>query len=135
VQGALAGQPREVFLNPPEALWARPKLPPRLVALAAGSYRTQSPASLKPSGDALDLLEAALWAFDRHATWKEGALAAVNLGGHSDVIAALHGQLAGAHHGVNALPLAWREALARRELLEDMADQLLAEAMIGLGES
>lgn len=135
VQGALAGQPREVFLNPPEALWARPKLPPRLVALAAGSYRTQSPASLKPSGDALDLLEAALWAFDRHATWKEGALAAVNLGGHSDVIAALHGQLAGAHHGVKAVPLAWREALARRELLEDMADQLLAEAMIGLGES
>jgi ADP-ribosyl-[dinitrogen reductase] hydrolase len=51
------------------------------------------------------------------------------------VIAALHGQLAGAHHGVKAVPLAWREALARRELLEDMADQLLAEAMIGLGES
>jgi hypothetical protein len=36
---------------------------------------------------------------------------------------------------VKAVPLAWREALARRELLEDMADQLLAEAMIGLGES
>jgi ADP-ribosylglycohydrolase len=108
-------------------------VPPRLAAIAAGSYRGREPETLSPAGDALDLLEAALWAFDRHASWRDGALAAINLGGHADVIGALYGQLAGAHYGLAGIPLAWREALARRDLIEDLADQLLADAMVGLG--
>jgi ADP-ribosyl-[dinitrogen reductase] hydrolase len=135
LHAALSGAPRDAVLSPAESLWRRADVPPRLAAIAAGSFRGRTPETLNPGGDALDLLEAALWAFDRHASWREGALAAVNLGGHADVIGALHGQLAGAHHGLAAIPLAWREALARRELIEDLADQLLADAIVGLGES
>ena len=133
VHAALSGASREAVLAPADSLWRRADVPPRLAAIAAGSYRGRAPETLSPGGDALDLLEAALWAFDRHTSWRDGALAAANLGGHSDVIGALHGQLAGAHLGLASIPLAWREALARRDLIEDVADQLLADAMVGLG--
>jgi ADP-ribosyl-[dinitrogen reductase] hydrolase len=133
LHAALAGQPKEQLLQP-EAAGPRARATGRLGAIVAGSYRDRSPETLRPAGDALDLLEAALWAFHAHATWREGALAAVNLGGSSDVIAALYGQLAGAHYGLRAIPLAWRHSLARGKDLEDLADRLLAEAMVGLGE-
>ena len=45
-----------------------------------------------------------------HASWREGALAAVNLGGSSDVVGAIYGQLAGAHYGLRAIP--WPGATA-----------------------
>jgi ADP-ribosylglycohydrolase len=40
--------------------------------------------------------------------------------------------LAGAHFGVEAIPAAWRDALAQREDIEDLADRLLADALVGL---
>jgi ADP-ribosyl-[dinitrogen reductase] hydrolase len=145
LHAALSGQSKEQLLQAGAGAGAgggpgdaggkpRARAAGRLAAIAAGSYRGRSPETLRPSGDALDLLEAALWAFDAHASWREGALAAVNLGGSSDVIAAIHGQLAGAHYGLRAIPLAWRHSLARGKELEDLADRLLAEAMVGLGE-
>lgn len=134
LHAALSGQTKEAVLTPPEAKSLRAQGASRVPAIATGSYRGRSPATLKPSGDALDLLEAALWAFHAHSTWREGALAAVNLGGSSDVIAAIYGQLAGAHYGLRAIPLAWRHSLARARDLEELADRLLAEAMVGLGE-
>jgi ADP-ribosylglycohydrolase len=134
LHGALSGQPKEQLLQPPESAWQRSKGASRTAAIAAGSYRRRTPDTLRPAGNALDLLEAALWAFHAHPTYREGALAAVNLGGSSDVIGAIHGQLAGAHHGLRAIPLAWRHGLARARDLEELADRLLAEAMVGLGE-
>lgn len=134
LHGALSGQPKEQLLQPPESAWRRSKGATRTAAIAAGSYRERTPETLRPSGNALDLLEAALWAFHAHGSFREGALAAVNLGGSSDVIAAVHGQLAGAHYGLRAIPLAWRHSLARARDIEDLADRLLAEAMVGLGE-
>ena len=134
LHAALSGQSKEQLLQPPEPGGARARAAGRVGAIAAGSYRARSPDTLRPAGDALDLLEAALWAFHAHASWREGALAAVNLGGASDVITAIYGQLAGAHYGLRAIPLAWRHSLARGKDLEDLADRLLAEAMVGLGE-
>lgn len=134
LHGALSGQSKDQLLQAPKSTDARACGAGRVANLAAGSYRTLTPETLRPGGDALDLLEAALWAFHAHASWREGALAAVNLGGSSDVIAAIHGQLAGAHYGLRAIPLAWRHSLARARDLEDLADRLLAEAMVELGE-
>lgn len=134
LHAALSGQPKEKLLQPPTVLWAGARSSVRTATLAAGSYRKQTPETLRPGGDAIDLLEAALWAFHAHASWREGALAAINLGGAADVIGAIYGQLAGAHYGLRAIPLAWRDSLARARDLEDFADRLLAEAMVGLGE-
>jgi ADP-ribosylglycohydrolase len=134
LHAALSGQPKAALLQPSEALWLRNRPSARLAAIVAGQYRGKGAELLNPGGDALDVLEAALWALQRSHGWREGALLAVNLGGESDTIAAVYGQLAGAHYGAAAIPLAWRDALLRRELLVDLADRLLAEAMVGLGE-
>jgi ADP-ribosylglycohydrolase len=134
LHAALSGQPKAAVLQPAEALWLRNRPSPRLAAIVGGQYRGKGPELLNPAGDALDVLEAALWALHRSQGWREGALLAANFGGESDTIAAVFGQLAGAHYGASAIPLAWRDALLRRELLVDLADRLLAEAMVGLGE-
>ncbi len=53
-------------------------------------------------------LEAALWAFYRSETFREGCLLAVNLGDDADTTAAIHGQIAGAYYGMDGIPSAWR---------------------------
>ncbi|MCP5360096.1 MAG: ADP-ribosylglycohydrolase family protein [Sinobacteraceae bacterium] len=133
LHGALSGQSKAQLLQPAAVAALRPSGANRLAAIAAGSYRSKTPETLRPAGDALDLLEAALWALFAHSTFRDGALAVANLGGASDVIGAIHGQLAGAHYGLRAIPLAWRHSLAQAGMIEGLADRLLAEAMVGLG--
>ena len=55
-------------------------------------------------------------------------LAAANLGDDADTTAAIAGQLAGAHYGVDAIPARWRARLALRDELEALADGLVALA-------
>ena len=52
------------------------------------------------------------------------ALGAVNLGADADTTAAICGQIAGALHGVDAIPAGWLGKLAMRERIEEMADHL-----------
>jgi ADP-ribosylglycohydrolase len=78
-------------------------------------------------------LEAAMWAFHRSANFREGALAAANLGRDSDVVATVYGQLAGAHHGVSAIPGIWRNSLIKNDVVVDTADKLLTHALVTLG--
>ena len=66
-------------------------------------------------------LEAALWAFYRGETFREGCLLAANLGNDADTTAAIYGQIAGAHYGIRGIPAAWREQLAMRDTLRDYA--------------
>jgi ADP-ribosyl-[dinitrogen reductase] hydrolase len=83
----------------------------------------------------LGALEAARWALAHSGSFREGALRAVNLGGNSDVIGAVYGQLAGALYGRGAIPPAWLGALALREQIVALADRLLALALVRLGDS
>jgi ADP-ribosyl-[dinitrogen reductase] hydrolase len=69
-------------------------------------------------------LEAALWAFHRSDSFREGALRAVNLGNDADTTGAIYGQLAGAFYSLNGIPQDWLERLAMGELIGDMADAL-----------
>ncbi len=50
------------------------------------------------------------------------------------MVASVCGQLAGAFYGVGAIPVTWRDGLARPEVIEDFADRLLAHALLSLGE-
>ena len=72
----------------------------------------------------MESLEAALWAFHRTETFREGALAAVNLGDDADTTGAIYGQIAGAHYGVAAIPRNWREGLTMGVEIARAADQL-----------
>ena len=51
----------------------------------------------------------------------------------SDVVAAAYGQLAGAYHGVSAIPGIWRNSLMKQEVVIDTADRLLTHALVTLG--
>jgi ADP-ribosyl-[dinitrogen reductase] hydrolase len=49
---------------------------------------------------------------------------AVNLGEDADTTAAVYGQLAGAYYGVDAIPQARRDKLARRDEITALASKL-----------
>ena len=78
-------------------------------------------------------LAAALEVLGRTHTFREAVLAAANLGGNSDVVAAAVGALAGAHYTASAIPASWRNSLMKKQLIEGSADRLLVHAMLGLG--
>ena len=69
-------------------------------------------------------LEAALWAFDKSGSFREGCLLAVNLGEDADTTGAIYGQLAGAFYGEEGIPKPWRLKLAHRLLIEYLAERL-----------
>ena len=73
-------------------------------------------------------LEAALWAFHKTDTFRDGALLAVNLGEDADTTGAVFGQIAGAYYGEEGIPAEWRAILAMREKIEEVADRLYAMA-------
>ena len=80
------------------------------------------------TGWAVSTLEAALWAFNTTETFEEGMIAAVNLGGDSDSIGAVCGQIAGSYYGFNAIPERWVKAVKTWEkvdlLIENFLDAL-----------
>ena len=94
---------------------------------AVGTQAPESPTS------ASDALAAAVWAFSTTTNFRDAVLRAVNLGGNSDVVGAVCGQLAGAHYTLAAIPAGWRNSLMQKDLLESFADRLLAHALLGLG--
>jgi ADP-ribosyl-[dinitrogen reductase] hydrolase len=129
--GALAGLPKEVFLEPdwcPEdGLWVIEPLDRAVAGVAAGSFRHRAPPKVRAGGYVVDALEAALWAFHATDDFTTGALAVVNLGEDSDTVGAIYGQLAGAYYGTAAIPPEWRMRLAKRALIEEFAERLVHE--------
>jgi ADP-ribosylglycohydrolase len=127
IVGALQGRSKAELLGdtfePVAGLWAAP-LAPRIAEIAAGSFRHREPPAVRGTGYVVACLEAALWAFHRTETFREGALVAVNLGEDADTTGAVYGQLAGAYYGEAGIPEAWRQRLARRETIEAYAEGL-----------
>lgn len=131
---ALAGAPRDAVTAPPwpelTGAGTRP-IVPRIRAIADGGWRDKSPQTLRGSGYVVDSLEAALWCFHRSATFAESVLAAVNLGDDADTTAAVCGQLAGAHYGVEAIPADWRARVHLGPEIERLALGLLEATPAG----
>ena len=133
LHAALSGEPLARVLSPRSTLFAAQPLQREVAAIAARSCDASEP---PPAGQgALAVLEQARWCLARGANFRDGALRAVNLGGDSDVTGAVYGQLAGAHYGLAAIPRAWRQALAQPELIVELCDRLLQNALVRLGDS
>jgi ADP-ribosylglycohydrolase len=132
VHQALSGCEKPEILRPPRALWASANTRPEVLALSDG-ITAKNAADITGGGHVVQALEAATWAFHRSASFREGALLVANLGRDSDVAGAVFGQIAGAHYGVTSIPGIWRNSLIKRELVADTADQLLAHALVTLG--
>ena len=109
-------------------LWEKAPLSPKIATIAAGSFKGKNPPAIRGTGYVVNCFEAALWAFHRSDTFKDGALLAVNLGDDADTTGAVYGQLAGAYYGEEGIPETWRAKLAYRDVIERYAAQLCSLA-------
>ncbi len=57
---------------------------------------------------------------------RDGVVASVNHSGDSDSTGALCGNLLGALHGLDAIPVGWLDALDGRGLVEEVAEDFIA---------
>ena len=98
-------------------------------SIAQGSYKTKNgyEGGIRGKGYVVDSLEAALWAFYSTGSFKEGALAAVNLGDDTDTTAAIYGQLAGAFYGYKSLPKEWVPHIYAKDFLEKLSEWIAYE--------
>jgi ADP-ribosyl-[dinitrogen reductase] hydrolase len=126
--GALGGADKETLLSPRycpiEGYWDAHPLHPKVAAVADGSFKEKNPPEIRNSGYVVRSLEAALWAFHRTSSFRDAILMVSNEGDDSDTCAAICGQVAGAFYGLGGIPETWRNKLAKRELIEQLADGL-----------
>ena len=90
---------------------------------ARSEYRTRE--EVNNSGWAVSTLEAALWAFNTTESFEDALVAAVNLGGDSDTIGAVCGQIAGAYYGFEAIPDRWVKAVKTWQKVDDRIERFL----------
>jgi ADP-ribosyl-[dinitrogen reductase] hydrolase len=128
IVGAVKGETKESLLSdhycPIKDYWTENTLAKEIDEIASGSFKTRSPPEIKGTGYVVKCLEAALWAFYKSNSFKDGCLLAVNLGDDADSTGAVYGQLAGAYYGENAIPEQWRNKLSLRNIIENYADKL-----------
>lgn len=126
--GAANGVDKEELLSerycPVEGYWDESPLVQEIDEIALGSFKRRNPPEIKGTGYVVRSLEAALWAFYRSDSYREGCLLAANLGDDADTTAAVYGQLAGAFYGEQEIPDSWRSKLAHRQLIESLAERL-----------
>ena len=118
---ALDGEDRDAVLAP-AALAASPALE----AITRGDYRDKPASAIRGSGYVVASLEAALWSFATTRDFASAILKAANLGDDADTTAAICGQLAGAHYGLDGIPRPWRQRLAQAGAILELADGLHA---------
>jgi len=126
--GALNGASKEALLSDHyqavPGYWQAKPLCPEIDRIAGGSFKDRQPPEIRGTGYVVASLEAALWAFFRSDSYRDGCLLAANLGDDADTTAAVYGQIAGAFHGEKGIPEEWREKLAMLSFIEDCADKL-----------
>lgn len=81
--------------------------------------------SVSNFGWCVETLTAALRAFNTTDSFEEGLIAAVNLGGDSDSIGAVFGQIAGAYYGYSEIPSRWVGAVKTWKEVDDRIERFL----------
>jgi len=87
-------------------------------------WKKKEPSDMTSSGWVVDTLECALWAFFKYDSWKDGALAVVNLGGDADTAGAVYGGLAGAFGGFESIPSKWVDGMQNKDFIGGITDSL-----------
>ena len=81
--------------------------------------------SLGNSVEALSSVPTAIYCFAKyHESYAKAVLYAISLGGDTDTIGAMTGAIAGAYHGIENIPNAWKQKLEKRDYIERLADEL-----------
>ncbi|NQD35987.1 ADP-ribosylglycohydrolase family protein [Permianibacter sp. IMCC34836] len=113
--------------TPKTTLFATPKYvpsSPSLQRIASGEWQHKTVEQIASSGYVVHSIEAALWCVHGTSSFEEAILTAIRLGDDTDTTAAITGQLAGALHGVSAIPERWLSRLVDRELIASKASAL-----------
>ncbi|MDP9474451.1 MAG: ADP-ribosylglycohydrolase family protein [Actinomycetota bacterium] len=129
IAGAVNGASKEDLLSERysplgSGYWEEHPLVDEVDEVSAGSFKRREPPEIRGRGYVVTSLEAALWAFNKGDSFREGCLLAVNLGEDADTTGAVYGQLAGAFYGEGGLPRPWRSKLTHRLLIEHFAERL-----------
>lgn len=103
--------------------------PPRIQAIAQGSWRGLRMSQLRSSGYVVHTLTAALWCATTAPDFERAVLMAANLGEDADTVAAVTGQIAGAMHGASGIPPQWLSRLHDGARLHALGAALHAGAM------
>jgi ADP-ribosylglycohydrolase len=101
-----------------------------IMNIAHGSYQRKEgyAGGIRGKGYIVSALEAALWAFWSNTnSFKDGALAAVNLGDDADTTAAIYGQLAGAYYGYQNLRKEWKQKVYAKRFIECLSQWIVYE--------
>lgn len=77
---------------------------------------------VKSGGFVLNSLEASLWCLFNNDSYKDTALAAVNLGRDTDTTAAIVGGLAGLFYEYEQIPANWLDQIAKYDFIEEIID-------------
>lgn len=125
---ALNGASKEELLSPGlgKEIFSDSPLAQKIEAIRQGSYKLKEPPAIRGTGYAVDCLEAALWAFNKAGSFKEGVLLAANLGDDADTTAAVYGQISGAFYGEKGIPGEWLAKLHMRPEISSLAEKLAA---------
>lgn len=127
--GVIRGDSKEEILSayysPVSDIWQYIPLCEQVSAVAQGSFKRKSREQIKSTGYVIDSMEAALWAFYNTNTFEDGLCKAVNLGGDSDTIGAIYGQLAGAYYGEPGIPFKYIKPIKHWHYFYYFADELL----------
>ena len=104
-------------------------LPSGMTRIARKEFLTAPMDRIYGRGYVVDCLEAALWCFWHSDSFEEAILRSANLGDDADSTAAVCGQIAGAFHGVSAIPEEWRHTLFRYDAIRDFAGALFRQRL------
>ena len=99
--------------------------PSEIELIAKGQWIHKKIDNLKPTKNVVDILEASVWCIGNSQSFEESLTKAVNLGGNSDTVGAVTGQLAGAVYGLEAIPIRWFDQLLKIEKLTDVAMEMV----------
>ena len=83
-------------------------------------HRGKSREQISAAPRAVDTLAAAIWCLHRGGDFEGAVIEAVNLGGDSDTLGAVTGQLAGAIFGATAIPPRWLDTLLSRVRIAEL---------------
>jgi ADP-ribosyl-[dinitrogen reductase] hydrolase len=137
--GVANGAEKEALLSahysPIPNYWEANEICPKISNVAEGSFKRKEPPEIKGSGYVVESLEAALWAFYKSSSFREGCLMAVNLGDDADTTGAVYGQLAGAYYGIEGIPEEWLQKLHNRPLIQRYAERIFAISNKGFIET
>jgi ADP-ribosyl-[dinitrogen reductase] hydrolase len=118
---AIKGKSKEKILEPVKGEFT---LHPSVEKILSKKEYQQGKPYVNGEGHTVKSLESALWAFDKSESYEHGVLLAVNLGGDTDTIAAIYGQLAGAFYGYQDIPQKWKDGLVKHDLILSTANKL-----------